>query len=1090
MTINRHLILYSLLLLSAFAFSKTGNNSKQNDWENQHLLHINREQARSSFWGFTKSPGDRQILLNGSWKFHWVEEPDKKIQHFYSSEFDDSAWANLQVPANWELNGYGTPIYVSAGYPFKIDPPYVTSTPKESYTTYKERNPVGQYRRSFTLPSDWTKNGHNFIRFEGVISAFYVWINGKLAGYSQGSMEPSEFDISSLVKDGENQVAVEVYRYSDGSYLEDQDMWRLSGIHRDVTIYHTPEVFLRDFFVRTVLDHTNTDAKLEIDPEFEGYTGDENYSLRVTLDTQIDTLIPLSAITNPAYKGSLLNQWTPQRGPRKTGKISLVARNPEKWTAETPNLYPLKLTLTDNQGNIIQQIQSKIGFRKIEIKNGQLFVNGKPVRLRGVNRHEHDPEFGKVASEEMMLKDLVLMKQANVNAVRTAHYPNHPRFYELCDSIGMYVMDEANIENHGVRGLLASDPEWALAYLDRIIRMAERDKNHPSILFWSLGNESGYGPNFAACASWLKEFDPSRPIHYEGAQGVNGEPDPYTVDVISRFYPRVMQAYLNPGIAIGQEEERAENARWEKLLEIAQRTNDHRPVLTSEYGHSMGNSLGNLADYWNEIYSHKRMLGGFIWDWADQGIYKKNGKGEKFIAYGGDFGDVPNHKAFCLNGIVFADRSLTPKYHELKKVYQPFDIQLEGSKLRIINRNHHLDSRSFIASCEMYHFGLISQANNIELPLIQPGDTAWIEIPNSKIQSIVSKEQSEKNQSNVAIDLNIRISLKNNSTFAPKGFVVAEQQIRIQEGVIPEIETRELGVIYTNLNDSMLEIKGKQFNYKFDLRTGKWVEMIWKGTELRKFEDIQINAFRAPTDNDAGFGNWLAKDWQLHQLAYPKTSTSAINWQQVNQGMLRIRFTKTNTYKEGQIIAPIEYLIDFRGKITLQLSLKKKGNLPDLPRLGIKLILNENLEHFQWFGLGPHDSYNDRKSSVSYGLWQSSVNEQFTSFPRPQHHGNKEETQLIRFYLGSPNNQKLTENGQGLEIKSLEKPFSFSALHFDEVDFYDAKHSYELTARKEIILQLDAKMMGLGNSSCGPGVLEKHTLTEKEYKLNLQLKPF
>ncbi len=1085
---------FSLFLFAIPLFAIARDKSTAKEWENQYLLHINREDARASFWGYSEVPGDRLVSLNGDWKFHWVEEPSQKISNFWTKEFNDKSWNNLQVPSNWELNGYGTPIYVSAGYSFKIDPPFVTSTPKENYTTYKERNPVGQYRRTFNLPKNWANEGQNFIRFEGVISAFYVWINGQFVGYSQGSMEPSEFNITKFLTEGENQVSLEVYKYSDGSYLEDQDMWRLAGIHRDVNIYHTPELHLKDYFVKTILNERFDKANVEIEPEFAGYSGAKNYALKVVLDNKIDTVIPLSTITNPSFKGSILNEWTPQRGPRKSGKIKLEIHNPRLWTAETPILYDLKFEILDQSGRAIQRINSKIGFRSVVIEKGQLLINGKAIRIRGVNRHEHDPALGKVVTEESMLKDLILMKQANVNAVRTAHYPNHPRFYELCDSIGMYVMDEADIENHGVRGLFASSPEWALAYLDRTIRMVERDKNHPSVILWSLGNESGYGPNFAACAAWVKDFDPSRPLHYEGAQGVNGNPDPSTVDMISRFYPRLMQEYLNPGIPEGKEEERAENARWEKLLEIANRTNDDRPVLTSEYAHSMGNSLGNLDEYWDEIYSHPRMLGGFIWDWADQGIYKFNPKGEKYIAYGGDFGDSPNLKAFCLNGIVFSDRSLTPKYHELKKVYQPFDISLDGSSFRIINRNNHLNSLDFTANWELKHFGLTCRIGELSLPEIQAGDTAWVEIQDLTLAPILKQKANTKTEAKSSIsrtlkgdlDLTIRIKLKEKTTYAEKGYVVAEQEFRIQKGDFPDIETREFGIIYSVLNDSMLELKGKQFNYTFNLRSGNWTDMQWKGSGIQVWSDLELNAFRAPTDNDIGFGNWLAKDWRMHELAYPKVQNDSISWEQTNPGLVKIRLKKTNTYKSGQLIGYIEYSIDFRGKIGLNVDLKKEGLLPDLPRMGIKMKLAEDLENLQWYGLGPWDSYVDRKSAATQGLWQSTVSDQFIAYPRPQHHGNKEECKFVRFY----NKDSKWKEAHGVEIKTLDKPFSFSAQHYDEIDFLNAAHPLELNKRKEIILQMDAKMMGLGNSSCGPGVLLKNSLTEKEYTLKLQIKPF
>ena len=616
--------LYILLFFTLQLFAQ------QPDWENHQVLQINREPARAAFIGYRNVVGDASMSLNGLWKFHWSPTPEGRVSDFFSTSFNDKDWKIFPVPANWEVNGFGTPIYVSSGYPFKIDPPRVTSTPPEKYTTYKERNPVGEYRRNFTLPVEWKSDGQVFLRFDGVQSAFYVWINGQKVGYSQGSMEPSEFNVTSFLVAGQNQIAVEVYKYCDGSYLEDQDMWRFGGIQRDITLYHTADIRIADLQIRTLPDKKYENFNLEIDPKLLVYgniTG-KGYKVRATIENLINLTADASDILNLEHKAALMNEWNPQRGPRKTGRLKAEIKNPLKWTAETPNLYTLNISLEDSTGKVVERVRQRIGFRSVEIKAGQMLVNGKPIRFRGVNRHEHEPKTAKVMTEAMMLKDILLMKQANINAVRTCHYPNVTRWYELCDSLGLYVIDETDIEEHGLRGGLAADPEWAAAFLDRAIRMAERDKNHASVVMWSLGNEAGYGPNFAANSAWLKDFDPTRPIHYEGAQGLNGEPDPTTVDVISRFYPRVQQEYLNPGVSAKSDAERPENARWERLLDIANRTNDTRPVMTSEYAHVMGNAGGNLQDYWDEMYSNKRMLGGFIWEWADESLYKTlpNGK--------------------------------------------------------------------------------------------------------------------------------------------------------------------------------------------------------------------------------------------------------------------------------------------------------------------------------------------------------------------------------------------------------------------------------------------------------------------------------
>ena len=463
--------------------------AQQHDWENQHVLQINREPARAAFYPYGTQKGDRKMSLNGTWKFRWTKTPDERVLDFYRTDFDDAAWDDFTVPANWEVNGYGTPIYSSAGYTFRINPPYVMGEPKRSYTTYVERNPVGQYRRTFVLPAGWEHDGQTFLRFDGVMSAFYVWVNGTRVGYSQGSMEASEFNITDYLKSGENQIAVEVYRYSDGSYLEDQDFWRFSGIQRDITLFHTPDIRIRDYAVRTLPHAGYEDFTLQIDPQLSvfGQERGDGYKVVATLmDKDGKQVFAGEAAAEPIldlnHKAAVMNEWYPQRGPRKLGRITGDIKAPHRWTAETPYLYTLNLQLQDSVGQVVERVTGKVGFRSVEVKDGQVLVNGRPIRFRGVNRHEHDPRTARVMTEERMLQDILLMKQANINAVRTAHYPNHPRFYELCDSIGLYVMDEANIEEHGLRGTLASTPDWHAAFLDRAVRMAERDKNHPCIV--------------------------------------------------------------------------------------------------------------------------------------------------------------------------------------------------------------------------------------------------------------------------------------------------------------------------------------------------------------------------------------------------------------------------------------------------------------------------------------------------------------------------------------------------------------------------------------------------------------------------------
>ena len=1056
------------------------------DWENHHVLQINREPARAAFTPFHAQKGDCSICLNGTWKFRWTPVPDERIVEFYQTDFNDKDWVGFPVPANWEVNGYGTPIYVSAGYPFKIDPPRVMGEPKVDYTTYKERNPVGQYRRSFQLPAGWEARGQTFLRFEGVMSAFYVWINGERVGYSQGSMEPSEFNITNYLHAGENQIALEVYRYSDGSYLEDQDFWRFGGIHRSIHLLHTPDIRIRDYAVRTLPVSTDyQDFILQIDPQFSVYRGmtgkgttlqgvlkDASGREIATLKGDVEDILDLE------HKAGRMNEWYPQRGPRKLGRMSATIKSPKRWTAETPYLYKLHLTLLTAEGEVIEQVEQSVGFRSVEIRNGQLLVNGAPVRFRGVNRHEHDPRTARVMSEERMLQDILLMKQANINAVRTSHYPNVSRWYELCDSLGLYVMDEADIEEHGLRGTLASTPDWHAAFLDRAVRMAERDKNHPSIVMWSMGNESGYGPNFAAISAWLHDFDPTRPVHYEGAQGAGGEPDPKTVDVISRFYTRVKQEYLNPGIAEGEDKERAENARWERLLEIAERTNDNRPVMTSEYAHSMGNALGNFKEYWDEIYSNPRMLGGFIWDWVDQGIYKTLPDGRIMVAYGGDFGDKPNLKAFCFNGLLMSDRETTPKYWEVKKVYSPVELRVESGELRVTNRNHHTDLSQYRCLWTLSIDGKQKDQGEITLPEVAPGESETIPLP----VSIAGKKASAKATSDLR--LTISFILKRDALWAKAGHEVAWEQFCIQEGALLSSKLENRGRLKVRADEEHLSISGSGFSIQWEKNvTGSLTSLTYHGKEMLAHPaDFPLQpvtqAFRAPTDNDKSFGNWLAKDWSLHQMDNPRISLDSFKHEVREDGAVIVRIQTRNRYKEGMIVTKFLYTILSDGTIDLKTTFQPQGILPELPRLGIAFCLSSDYRTFIWQGRGPQDNYPDRKTSAAVGLWKGPVADQYVHYPRPQDSGNKEE--VCRLMLTD-------RHGKGIRVDAVEDVFSASALHYTAQDLYKETHDCNLKPRPEVILSLDAAVLGLGNSSCGPGVLKKYAIDKKEHTLHIRI---
>lgn len=1050
-----------------FRFNGTAaanNAAEHHDWEDEHVLCVNREPARSDFFTFTAHPGDSQMTLDGQWKFSWTKTFEERVPDFYTMTFDDRRWKEFPVPANWEVNGYGTPLYISAGYPFRIDPPRVTSEPKPAWTTYVERSPTGQYRRWFTLPASWT-TGQTFLRFDGVMSAFHVWVNGQTVGYSQSSFDAAEFNITPYLKPGKNLVAVEVYKYSDGSYLEDQDFWRFGGIQRDVTLFHTPDITLSDIAIRTEPVSTVTespDYRLLINPKLSVY-GRENgdgYSVTATLldvdGRQVATATADAAtILDLNHKARNMNEWFPQRGITKFGRIVMNVASPREWTAETPYLYTLRLAVADSAGRTVCQAQQHVGFRWIKIVGGQILVNGKPIKIRGVNRNEFDPFTGRVMTESRMQQDIRLMKKANINAVRTSHYPNCARWYELCDSAGIYVMDETNAETHGLRGTIATWPDWTGAFLERTQRMAECHKNHPAVIFWSLGNESGFGASHGAMAGWLHTFDPTRPVAYEGAQtpyvrnadGADESHFPYTdptcVDIMERFYPRVKQEYLNFGVKGDGGEERPENARWEHLVDLANRQNDDRPIVAAEYAHCMGNALGNFKDYWDEFYAHRRLAGGFIWDWVDQAIGEltgssATGKGHALSAavryhFGGDYDDKPNSGAFCINGIVMADRSLTPKFREVRSVLSPVQFQTVADSVIVVNRNSHVSLSGYKVIVERLADGSRKDRKELTLGAVLPGHR----------QPLMALNDCRKGLA----DRDIRINL---TAITPAGDTVVTQQV--------------------NASRSALMFVGPK-DKPSRSRSSAPVSL----------PSIVLSCSRAATDNDKGFGNWLAKEWNNDSLYSPRVTPLGT---MTNADGSETDSTRYD-FAHGSIVLTVTKgpaVVENAWTTTrsLTVAIECRGSLPPLPRLGIRLSMPREFSKVEYYGRGPWDNYPDRKTSALVGRYASTVAEEYTHYPRPQDCGNHEDCSYVRLANAA---------GQSVTFATADgKPFSFSALPYSVEDIRAARHDYELKLSAAIDLHIDAAVMGLGNSSCGPGVLKKYTVdTSKPQVMRLKV---
>ncbi|MEN8193794.1 MAG: glycoside hydrolase family 2 TIM barrel-domain containing protein, partial [Bacteroidota bacterium] len=970
------------------------------------------EQAKGSNW--EDSPFFKS--LNGNWKFKWVPKPADRPSDFYKVDFNVSEWDKIPVPGNWQMYGYGIPIYVNVKYPFVvIDPPFIPH----------DNNPVGSYRRNFTIPDNW--DGREiFIHFAGVRSAFYIWVNGKKIGYSQGSMTPAEFNLTPYLKKGNNTLAVEVYRWSDGSYLEDQDMWRLSGIYRDVYLFSTPKIHIRDFFVKADLDKNYKNAQLKIDVELINYSG-EDFE-----DIAIDVILFDDNGDQVTEKMKKVNISVNKNGNVKVNFSQFVS-DPKKWTAETPNLYQVILILENSYGEIIETTESKMGFNKVEIKNAQFLINGKPVHLKGTNRHEMHPRYGQHIPRETMIKDIKLMKQFNINTVRTSHYPNDPYWYELCDKYGIYVVNETNLESHGASGILPrSDPKWTDASVDRIKSMIQRDKNHPSVIMWSLGNEAGIGDNFFAMRDYAHAVDPSRPVHYEGYNDA--------ADVYSRMYPNIPS-----------------------MINYADEDNS-KPYFICEYVHAMGNASGNLQEYWDVIESDSVFMGGCIWDWVDQGLYKNDENKTEFFAYGGDFGpqDIPSDGNFCLNGLILPNRKISPKMWEVKKVYQNIKVEpvdLLSGKIRIKNKFSFTNLKEYQALWEISEDGIVVQDGELEALNIPPLKEQIVEIPSNKINTKAGAEYR----------LKIKFVETKNRIWAERGFEIAWDQMELPI----EIENAEVLNISNKLKSEIIEdenyimIMGEEFSIKFNRSTGIIASIKYKNKEylntINKIEGgPKLQLFRAPIDNDIKVNyEWdkynfdqIKGELQKFEVIHEKDNTVIVQAD-----------IKYNVNNKTSLLHKSVYTILSNGFVIVDNQFIPDESLPTLPAIALSLIINPEFEKLKWFGRGPTENYPDRKTGAAIGQYSSTVNEQYFPYIKPQATGSKQD---VRWLMLSDSDQK------GIMFVNNSYPFSFSALHFSQDALSTAKHTNELKQSDEIYLNIYAAERGVGNASCGPEILEQY----------------
>ncbi len=1008
------------------------------DYMNPQLLHINREDPRAALFPYAdensaishspeRSPWIKS--LNGNWCFKLLDSPLDTPENF-PKNIDCDDWTTIEVPSNWQMAGFDTPQYTNVLYPYPVEPPYV---PLE--------NPTGLYIRHFSLPGNWI-NREVFVRFEGVDSAFNVWINGKRVGYSKGSHLPTEINITNYLQSGRNEIAVQVFKWSDGSYLEDQDMWRLSGIFRDVLIFSTPRLRVRDIEVHTELDAEYKDASLHLSIKLRNHAYNEvkGYAVKAKL---------LDSRNNVIADETLTNILSITAGEEREVTWKKNIKSPLKWTAETPHLYPLLISICNSAGETVEIQCVEVGFRCVEIKNGEFLVNGEPIKIRGVNRHESDPICGHAITLESMITDILLMKRHNINAVRTSHYPDDPRWYDLCDKYGLYVIDEADIETHGCVpewGYLSKSALWKDAYLDRAIRMVERDKNHPCIIIWSLGNESGYGTNHDAMAEWIHHRDPSRPVHYCEAWTSEG-PSP-VVDINSCMYPTI-----------------------QRLEAEGKGKSGEKPFFMCEYAHAMGNGPGNMEEYWQLIRSSKQLMGGCVWEWCDHGILRHDENGKPYFAYGGDFGEYPHDGNFCIDGMVFPDRKPHPALFEYKKVLEPVHtetVDILTGKLRLENRYDFLSLSGLTAHWEIRHYDSLVQQGDFDLPAIPPRKSGDIILP------------LERNLRSEPGDywLNISYQLKESNLWARHGHEVAWAQFALPS------ETKSLHAVHRSPQDSLtmvkdgrnLRVEGEDFHLVMDLTRGIISE--WKCNDIAMVNSgPELNLWRAPIDND----KWILHKWLQNGLDHTKQFVRETQFELTDshEVQIHVRYA-VGANGQGPILqGDATYIIHGDGDVILRQNLIPATDIEALPRIGVLLTLPGEFNRMIWYGRGPHENYPDRCTSAKVGIWRGKVEEQFVPYIRPQENGGKSDIRWIAL---------TNERGVGLKVHGAHR-FIATSSRYSSKDLTMAKHTCDLIERNEIFLSLDHAVCGLGSASCGPRPLEKYILKPIETSFELHFKP-
>ncbi|MBM7564148.1 glycoside hydrolase family 2 TIM barrel-domain containing protein [Paenibacillus sacheonensis] len=1020
------------------------------EWNNNpDIFELNRMKAHATLIPFDsveealkndRTASRSYMSLNGTWKFAFAENPSKRIRNFCEEGFDHADWPDIEVPGHWQLQGYDYPQYTNVRYPWETSEPELASP--FAPTLY---NPVGSYARTFAVPDHW-QGQPVFISFQGVESAFYVWVNGELAGYSEDTFTPAEFDLTPYLRPGENKLAVEVYRWCDASWLEDQDFWRLSGIFRDVYLYTVPKAHVYDFFVSTELDEACTDAKLNVKATLMNHREADLGS--ITLEAQLYDARQKAVFAEPMTGSAALGAGIAEA----QVELSAPVANPLKWSAEEPHLYTLVLSLKHRNGELLETISTRTGFRRFEIRDGLMLINGQRIVFKGVNRHEFCVDGGRVMKLEDMLADVKLMKAYNINAVRTAHYPNNPLWYELCDEYGIYVIDETNLETHGTWSggqtellpttVPGSKPEWTANVIDRANSMMQRDKNHPSIVMWSLGNEAFGGDNFVRMHDFLREADPTRVVHYEGV--VNWKASADATDVESYMYvrPSGLIAYANaPG--------------------------PKKPYILCEYSHAMGNSLGGLHLYTELFDRYPVLQGGFIWDWVDQSLWKTEADGKRYLAYGGDFGETPHSGNFCGNGLLLADRSVSPKLIEAKKCYQNIDIsEVDGARgiYRIANKNLFTNTDAYLLQWSIAVDGAAYAEGHLNVsvaPLASKEITLALPKPEQRGEAV----------------LTISFVTKKAEKWAEAGHEVAFEQfvLPVAKPVTAVIAPmKSCGPVNAMVQSGSLIVSGHRFSARFDTANGSLVSYSVGGTEFLKGA-LAPNFWRAYTDNDRG--NKQHERCATWRSAGEERMLCSLRWEPLADRVIVHADYVLPTTSESA--CKVTYTVLGSGAIEVQLRLDPGSRLPEIPEIGLMFGMDGSFADLEWYGKGPHESYWDRQLSAKIGIHQGKVADQFVPYLRPQECGNKMDVRRAAI-----------SNASGAALHIAGHPiFELNALPYTPFELEASDHAHKLPASDTTVVRVNYRQMGVGgDDSWGSKPHEPYLLpADKSYSYRFTL---